>query len=213
MVILGLTGSIGMGKTAAAEHFRRLGVPVHDADRVVHRLLAEGGGAVGAVGGLFPGAVKNGAVDREAVAKAVFGDDEALARIEAVLHPLVRLAERKFLERCARDRRPLVVLNVPLLFETGGEERCDAVVTVSAPVFIQAGRVLRRSGMTPERLAAILERQMPDAEKRRRSDFVVLTGLGRDFALRQVGNIFNITRQWKGTKWGPPDRRGETEIA
>ncbi|NQU62630.1 MAG: dephospho-CoA kinase [Rhodospirillales bacterium] len=203
MIILGLTGSIGMGKSVAAKHFRRLGIPIHDADRAVHNILAHDKEAIRAVEKLFPKAVKKGAVDREAVAKLVFGDPEALLLIEELLHPLVRARERTFLECAARRVCKLVILDVPLLFETGGETRCDGVITVSAPAFLQRQRVLRRPGMTKERLASILARQTPDVEKRRRSDFVVLTGLGRDFGLRQIQNIVRITGEWAGAKWPP----------
>lgn len=210
MIILGLTGSIGMGKSAAADNFRRRGVPVHDADKTVHELLAEDGEAAPQIKDLFPDAVKKGTLDRELIAKRVFGDAQALARIEEILHPMVRRREWAFLGRAARQGRPLVVLDVPLLFETGGEVRCDAVVTVSAPKFIQEQRVLKRQGMTRERFESILARQMPDVEKRRRADFVVLTGLGRDFSLRQILNLVRITSHWRGTKWPPrPDMRGK----
>lgn len=206
MIILGLTGSIGMGKSAAATGFRRLGVPVYDADKIVHGLLAEGGEAVAQIGQIFPNTVKGPGVDRNLMASEVFGDPEALARLESVLHPMVQRQERKFLEIAARRGRKLAVLDVPLLFETKGEARCDAVVAVSAPVFIQEWRVLKRPGMTRERMKSILARQMPDAEKCRRADFVVLTGLGRDFSLRQILNIVRITSHWRGGSWSP--RRG-----
>ena len=209
-MILGLTGSIGMGKSTAADNFRRLGIPVHDADKTVHQLLAEDGEAASWIKDLFPDAIKKGTLDRELIAKRVFGDAQALARIEAILHPMVRRREQTFLGRAARQGRPLVVLDIPLLFETGGEVRCDAVVTVSAPKFIQQQRVLKRQGMTRERFDTILSRQMPDPEKRRRADFVVLTGLGRDFSLRQILNLVRITSRWRGTKWPPrPDVRGK----
>ncbi len=209
-MILGLTGSIGMGKSTAVDNFRRLGVPVHDADKAVHELLAKDGEAAPRIKDLFPDAVNKGTLDRELIAKKVFGDAQALARIEEILHPMVRRREQTFLGRAARQGRPLVVLDIPLLFETGGEVRCDAVVTVSAPKFIQQQRVLKRHGMTRERFDTILARQMPDAEKRRRADFVVLTGLGRDFSLRQILNLVRITSRWRGTKWPPrPDVRGK----
>lgn len=210
MIILGLTGSIGMGKTTAAENFKRLGVPVHDADRAVHDLLAKNGEAVGLIKKQFPGAEKKGAIDREKIAGEVFNDPEALARIESILHPMVKRQERSFLEIAARHGHRLAVLDVPLLFETGGEARCDAVVVVSAPVFLQEQRVLGRPGMTRERLASIRARQIPDWEKRQRADFVVLTGLGRDFGLLQILNIVKITRNWRGSHWPPrPNVRGQ----
>jgi dephospho-CoA kinase len=203
MVILGLTGSIGMGKSNAADNFRRLGVPVHDADNVVHGLLAEGGEAVGRIAELFPHAVNGGAVDRAIMAGEVFEDPAALERLEAVIHPLVKQNEIAFLGATARHGCRLVVLDIPLLFETGAETRCDAVVVVSCPRFIQEKRVLKRPGMTRERFESILALQMPDAEKRRRADFVVLTGLGRAFSLNQIRNIVTIASTWRGTKWPP----------
>jgi len=201
MVILGLTGSIGMGKTVAANYFRQLGIPVHDSDQAVHRLLGSGGKGVEPVAEAFSGVLAKGAIDRKKLGALVFGDDMALTKLEAILHPLVRQSERRFLAAAARRRCPLVVLDVPLLFETGGESRCDGVVTVSAPIFVQSARVLRRPGMTRERLDAVLERQMPDAEKCRRSDFVIKTGLGRSQSLRAVREIVSITRTWQGGKW------------
>lgn len=203
MVILGLTGSIGMGKTTVAAMFRRLGIPVHDADAAVHALTAAGGAAVDAVARAFPGVVVEGAVDRRALGRVVFGDVKALRRLEAILHPLVRARERRFLALQARRRAPLVVLDIPLLYETGGEERCDAVVVVSAPRFVQAARVLGRPGMNPGTLAAILKRQVPDAVKRRRADFVVATGLGRGHSLRAVRRIVRVAKARRGAKWPP----------
>ncbi|RAU23707.1 dephospho-CoA kinase [Paramagnetospirillum kuznetsovii] len=189
MKILGLTGSIGMGKTTAAAMLRRLGLPVHDADATVHALFAPGGAAVAAVDAAFPGVVKGGAVDRSALGAQVFGDDAALRRLEAIVHPLVRRAERDFLARQRRRHAPLVVLDIPLLFETGGQTRCHKVAVVSAPAFLQAQRVLARPGMTEARLKSILAKQMPDREKRKRADFVVQTGLGRAFAVRKLKTI------------------------
>jgi len=179
LIILGLTGSIGMGKSTAATVLSQMGIPVHDADRNVHRLMAKGGAAVERIAAAFPGVVKDGAVDRGALGKRVFGDRAALARLEAILHPMVQAAERAFLAEARHRRRPVVVLDVPLLYETRGENRCDAVIVVTAPQFIQSLRVLRRKGMTPQRLKDIVMRQMPDAEKRKRADFVVPTGLGK----------------------------------
>lgn len=201
MIILGLTGSIGMGKSAIAGNFRRLGIPIHDADETVHDLLKPNGEAFPPIKEMFPEAVKKGVIDRDIIAARVFGDEDSLDRIEQILHPLVRAQERKFLGWCARQGKHQVVLDIPLLFETGGENRCDGVITVSAPAFVQEPRVLRRPGMTRKRMASILARQMPDAEKRRRSDFVVLTGLGRDFGLLQIRNIVRLTHHWRGTNW------------
>jgi dephospho-CoA kinase len=192
--VIGLTGSIGMGKSTAAAMFRRLGVPVHDADAAVHRLLARGGSAVKPVEAAFPGVVCGGAVDRAALGRRVFGDPVALRRLEAILHPLVRAASVRFLARTRGRRQDLAVLDVPLLFETGGEKRCDAVVVVSAPPFVQRGRVLARPGMTEARLAQILAQQMPDREKRVRADFVVETGLGKRYTLCSIAEIISILR-------------------
>ena len=194
MKVIGLTGSIGMGKSTAAAMFRRLGIPVHDGDAAVHRLLARGGPAVTLVEAAFPGVVGGGAVDRAALGRRVFGDPAALRRLEAILHPLVRAASARFLARARGRRQDLAVLDVPLLFETGGEKRCDAVVVVSAPPFVQRGRVLARPGMTEARLAQILAQQMPDREKRARADFVVETGLGKRYTLCSIAEIISILR-------------------
>ncbi len=197
MLVIGVTGSIGMGKTTATGVLRRLGLPVHDADAAVHGLFARGGAAVRPVGDAFPAAARNGAIDRKALGAAVFGNPAALARLEAIVHPLVRQVARRFLDRCRRRRASMAVLDVPLLFETGGDALCDVTILVSAPAFIQAQRVLRRPGMTRQRLADIRARQMPDAEKRRRADFVVSTGLGRRESLRQIHHIVRLLRDGK----------------
>jgi len=194
MIVLGLTGSIGMGKSTAATMLRRLGVPVHDADAVVHALLGPGGAAVAAVGAAFPGVAAGGAVDRGKLGARVFGDAAALTRLEGILHPMVRRSARRFLLQAARRRAPLAVLDIPLLYETGAEAICDAVVVVSAPAFLQKDRVLGRGGMTPARFAAIQAKQMPDAEKRRRADFVVETGLSRGATLRRLEAIVTLLR-------------------
>ena len=180
MIILGLTGSIAMGKSTAAAMFRRLGVPVYDADRAVHRLMSSGGLAAPMIEAAFPGVVRDGAVDRGALGARVFGDAAALARLEGILHPLVARQRQKFIGRARRQRQPLVVLDIPLLFETGGERLCDLVAVVSAPPALQLARLRRRPGMNLERVSAILRRQMPDAEKRRRADIVIPTGRGKD---------------------------------
>ncbi len=203
MVILGLTGSIAMGKSTAAATFRRLGVPVYEADRAVHRLLAKRGAAVAAVARAFPGVVREGKIDRQALGALVFRDKEALARLERIVHPLVREAQEKFLRRQAARRAPLVVLDIPLLLESGGDARCDAVVVVSAPAFLQAQRALSRPGMTRERLSGILAHQMPDREKRWRADFVVTTGLGKRHGLRRISRIVKVMRGRRGRHWPP----------
>ncbi len=186
MKVLGLTGGIGMGKSTASSTFRRLRVPVFDADAAVHQLQARGGAAVAPIEAAFPGTTRGGAVDREALRRRVLGDPAALKRLEAIVHPLVRKAERNFLAASRRRGERLVVLDIPLLFETGGERRVDEVVVVTAPPAVQRHRVLRRPGMTEERLAAILARQTPDAQKRRRADHVIFTGLSRHAAQRAI---------------------------
>lgn len=194
MRILGLTGSIGMGKSTAAAMLRALGLPVHDADAAVHRLLGPGGKAVAAVAAAFPGVERDRAIDRKALGAKVFGQPAALKKLEAILHPLVRREEQLFLRRCRQQRRKVAVLDIPLLFETGAEKRCDGVVVVTAPQFLQSQRVLKRQGMTPERLGQILSQQMPDSEKRRRADWVVDTGLGRRPTLAALARVVRRLR-------------------
>ncbi len=200
MIILGLTGSVGMGKSTAAAMLRRLGVPVHDSDAAVHRLLAPGGAAVKAVAELFPEAVtREGGIDRVAVGRRVFADPAALRRLERVLHPLVRRSQERFLKRARARHLPLVVLDVPLLLETGGEKRCDAVIVVSAPAWLQRARVMARPGMTEERFQAMLGKQMPDDEKRRRADFIVPSGLGRAVTFRALKRVLREVRDRFGS--------------
>ena len=187
MRIIGLTGSIGMGKTTTAGFFRAAGIPVHDADAAVHRLYS--GPAAAAVEAAFPGTAPGGVVDRERLAEAVLGDQLALKRLEAIIHPLVREREKAFLQAATEAGAPMAVLEIPLLFETGAEKRCDAVVVVTAEPEVQRQRVLKRPGMTEARLQALLANQMPDAEKRRRAHFLVLTDNDLDSAKRQVTAI------------------------
>jgi dephospho-CoA kinase len=195
MIVLGLTGSVGMGKSTAAALLRRLGVAVHDADSAVHRLLGPAGAAVDAVARAFPKVVAaDGGIDRAKLGRRVFGDAAALGRLERILHPLVRRSQERFL-RDARVRRvPVVALDVPLLFETGAGRRFDLVVVVSAPPGIQRARVMARPGMTEERFQAILEKQMPDSEKRRRADVVIPSGLGRAVTFRHLARLVNRLR-------------------
>jgi dephospho-CoA kinase len=195
MIVIGLTGGIGMGKSTAARTFRRLGIPVHDADAAVHRLYARGGAGVAAIAALAPEAIVDGAVAREVLRKRALADPSFLTRIEAAIHPLVRAQERAFLARCRRARRPIAVLDIPLLFETGGDRRVDHIVVVSAPAAIQRARVLVRPGMTEARLAAIRARQMPDAEKRRRAHTVIHTGLSRYHAQRAIRRLVARLRE------------------
>lgn len=192
MVILGLTGSIGMGKSTAAAMFRQMGIRVYDSDASVHQLLAQGGRAVPAIDGAFPGVVQDGAVNRKALGEKVFGNADALRQLEAIVHPLVHRVQEKFLKRAAARREKIVVLDVPLLFETDGDEVCDAVIVVSAPRFLQQARVLARGGMTKEKFDAVLARQMSDLEKRRRADFVVPSGLGRAVTLHRLKEIVTL---------------------
>src|SRR3954469_10190301 len=189
MFVLGLTGSLGMGKTTPARFFAEAGVPVHDADAVVHRLYE--GTAVAAIEAAFPGTTANGQVDRITLAARVLGDNAALKRLEAIVHPLVHEAERRLLAEAEATGEKVAVLDIPLLFETGGDQRVDAVAVVSAPQEVQTARVLERAGMTMEKLEAILAQQMPDAEKRRRADFVVDTSQGFDTARAQVRAILD----------------------
>ena len=201
MFVLGLTGGIAMGKSTAAAIFASFGVPVFDADAAVHALLAPGGAAVAPVDAAFPGCRSPaGGIDRKALGAMVFDRPDQLARLEAILHPLVQAAEARFLRQAAAAGRRVVVLDIPLLFETGAERRLDAVAVVSAPGFVQAQRVLRR-GMAPERLAAIRNRQLPDAEKRRRADFVIPTGLGRRVSTVAIARILDRVRTRRGHAW------------
>jgi dephospho-CoA kinase len=187
MVILGLTGSVGMGKSATAKMFAEEGVPVHDADAVVHRLYESD--AVPLIEAAFPGTTAGGKVDRDRLATQVLGDDAAIRRLESVVHPLVAEARDRFLVEAERNGAPVVVLDIPLLFETGGDTRCDAVVVVSAPPDVQRARTFERPGMTEQKFAAILAKQLPDAEKRARADFVVDTSKGFEAARAQVRDI------------------------
>ena len=189
MFILGLTGSLGMGKSTTARFFAEEGVPVHDADAVVHRLYD--GEAAAAIEAAFPGTTAGGKVDRDKLAARVLGDSAALKRLEAIVHPLVQEAERRLLAEAETRGEKVAVLDIPLLFETGGEKRVDAVVVVSAPPDVQRSRVLERPGMTADKLDAILAKQMPDDEKRRRADFVVDTSRGFEAARADVRAILN----------------------
>ncbi|MCL4709919.1 MAG: dephospho-CoA kinase [Pseudorhodoplanes sp.] len=187
MFILGLTGSIGMGKTTTARLFAEEGVPVHDADAAVHRLYE--GEAVALIEREFPGTTSEGKVDRAKLGARVVDDPQALKRLEAIVHPLVRRSETNFLDDTRRRGAPVVVLDIPLLFETGGDARVDAVVVVTAPAEVQRARVLARPDMTAEKFEALLAKQMPDAEKRRRADFIVDSGHGLEPARAQVRDI------------------------
>ena len=194
-LIVGLTGSIGMGKTETAKLFARLGIPVHDADAVVHALYDQGGDAVGSIGEVFPESVKDGRVDRAALAARLLGDEAAFQRLEAIVHPLVRKAERSFLDAAIQRGDGLVVLDIPLLFETEADARVDAVIVVSAPPEIQRARVLAREGMTVEKLEAIHARQVADVDKRAKADFVIETDKGLAHAFESVKKIIAQLRE------------------
>jgi dephospho-CoA kinase len=201
--ILGLTGSIGMGKSTTAAMFEAEGVPVYDADAEVHRLYDRGGSAVWQVGERFPGVVVDGRVDRKALSKRVIGDPEALKRLESIVHPLLAEAREKFFLRAAEARADIVVLDIPLLYETGGEAKVDKVVVVTASPEVQRQRVMARDGMSEEKFAAILARQVPDADKRARADFVIDTGQGMDEARRQVREVIAALRDGVGGQTPP----------
>lgn len=191
-LVIGLTGSIGMGKSRVARMFRHLQVPVFDADAEVRALQGPGGRALAAIEAAFPGTTGPAGVEREALGRRVFEDPAALRRLEAILHPMVRESQRRFLVR--HRSRPLVVLDVPLLFEAGGWRQCDLVAVVSAPARVQRARVLARPGVTPEKLASILRQQMPDAEKRARADIVIETGRGLLSTFRTVRALVRALR-------------------
>jgi dephospho-CoA kinase len=194
MRIVGLTGSIGMGKSTAANALRRLRIPVHDADAEVHRLLRTDRDLIGAIEAAFPGVAGADGVNRTALGARVFGDPAALRRLEALIHPRVQRSEAAFVRRMQGRRQPLVVLDIPLLFETGGDRRCDSTMAVAAPAFLQEQRVLKRRGMTRERLEAIRARQWSDDKKLRRADIVIPTGLDRRFALRILNQALAVLR-------------------
>ena len=198
MLVLGLTGSIGMGKSTAARFFAEAGVPVHDADAAVHRLYA--GEAVGPIGKAFPGTVTDGKVDRVKLAARVLDDPAALKQLEAIVHPLVRALETKFLAEAAAAGATVVVLDIPLLFEVGGQDRVDAVVVVSAPSELQRERVLTRADMSAGKLDTILAKQTPDAEKRRRAHFVVDTSGSFDSARAQIHGILRAVAAMPGRR-------------
>jgi dephospho-CoA kinase len=187
MFILGLTGSLGMGKSATAKMFAEEGVPVHDADAAVHQLYESE--ATPLIEAAFPGTTAGGKVNRDKLAQRVLGDTAAIKKLEAIVHPLVRNAEERFLTEAERKGATVAVLDIPLLFETGGDKRCDAVVVVSAPPDVQRARAFERPGMTEQKFAALLAKQMPDADKRAMADFVVDTSKGLDAARAQVRDI------------------------
>lgn len=194
MRIIGLTGGIGMGKSTAAAVFRRAGIPVFDADAAVHRLQARGGRAVPAIEAAFPGTVRHGVVDRATLRAAVLGKPDALTKLESILHPMVRHEEVAFLRRMRLAGKSLAVLDIPLLLETGGDRGVDWIAVVSAPQAIQEHRVRRRRGLSATQVRAIIARQMPDCEKRRRADTIIPTGLSRHHAFRALSRLIRELR-------------------
>jgi dephospho-CoA kinase len=195
MLVIGLTGSIGMGKTTVAAMLRAAGVPTHNADTAVHRLLAPGGAAYAAVARKFPEAVKDGHIDRALLGTIVFGDTAALAGLEAILHPLVRARTRRFVRRYRRLGKPAIALDIPLLFEKNLTHTVDLILCVTAPYEVQRARVLARPGMSAEKFAAILARQTPDAEKRARSDIVIDTSGTLAQTFLRVQKIVKVLNQ------------------
>ena len=198
MIVLGLTGSIGMGKSTTASMFRDNGIAVHDADATVHRLYS--GKAAPLVEAAFPGTTDDNGVDRNKLAKFVVGNEQQMKKLEAIIHPLVRTEEEEFLSEAKADDAKMVVLDIPLLFETGGDKRVDGIVVVTAPYSVQCQRVLAREGMSKEKFAAILARQYPDEEKRKNADFVIDTSKGLETAGSEVAAI--IEQVLSGT-WQP----------
>lgn len=195
MIIVGLTGSIGMGKSATAEMFRAEGVPVYDADAAVHALYEKGGAAVPLLAAAFPAAVREGAVDRAVLSQLVIGKPDEIKRLEQIVHPLVGRGQMAFLEENRAKGTPIVVLDIPLLLEGRGRGAVDKVVVVSAPAEVQRARVMARPGMTAEKFEEILKKQMPDAEKRKLADFVIDTSQGFDHARAQVKAVLDQLRE------------------
>jgi dephospho-CoA kinase len=191
MIVIGLTGSIGMGKSTVAKMFEEAGAPAFNSDDAVHALYAKGGAGVAAVGAAFPGALRDGAIDRAALSALVIDNPEAIRTLELIVHPLVRGAQAAFLERHRHDRKRAVILDIPLLLEGKGARAVDKVVVVSAPAALQRARVLARPGMTEEKFSFILSRQLPDAEKRAQADFVIDTGVSLEETRNQVRAVLD----------------------
>lgn len=189
MLILGLTGSIGMGKSETTRMFREEGVPVYDADAAVHEVYAKGGSAVEPLEEAFPGVTRDGAVDRELLSKRILGDDEAIKTMGQIVYPKIGLLQRQFMKDAVAANEPIVVLDIPLLFETSGGANVDRIIVVSAPAKMQRERVLAREGMSVEKFESILARQMPDADKRSKADYVIETGKGLEHAHSRVREI------------------------
>lgn len=197
MLLVGLTGSIGMGKSETAKMFAKLGIPVYDADAAVHAIYEKGGAAVEPLRAEFPDAIVDDAVDRAKLSKLVLNNKDELKKLEAIVHPLVGATQLQFLKDASDAKAPMAVLDIPLLYETGGEARVDAVVVVSAPADVQRARVLERPGMTVEKFEQILAKQVPDADKRAKADFVVETDKGLDHAFEQVQRITEDLKSWE----------------
>ncbi len=209
MVIIGLTGSIGMGKSETAKMFRKLGIPVYDADAAVHAIYAPGGSAVAPIEAAFPGVTGANGVDREALAKQVLNDAAALKKLESIVHPLVGLEQQKFLEQATAEKAEIVVIDVPLLYETGGQKRVDCVVLVSAPYELQRERVLARPGMSEEKFQAILAKQVPDAQKREQADYIIDSSQGLEPAMAQVEALIPLLKKVSAKAWD--SRRQQSE--
>jgi len=210
MLLIGLTGSIGMGKSQTAKLFAKEGIPFYDADATVHALYDKGGAAVAPIGEAFPDAVQGGRVDRATLSGLVLGDSAALLKLEGIVHPLARQAQQRFLQARAAEGCPAVVLDIPLLLEKNGEGLVDLVVVTSAPPELQKQRVLNREGMTAEKFAAITSKQLPDSEKRKRADFVVDTSVSVDDAHRQIRDIIKELESWPAKAWSA--RQHETPV-
>ncbi len=193
-IFLGLTGSIGMGKTTTAKLFLEAGAPVYDADAAVHDIYAKGGAAVGPIGEAFPAAIIEGAVDRPALREIVLKESQALERLNKIVHPLVGQSQITFRQQAVSSGAPVAILDIPLLFETGGDKACDYVAVVSAPAHIQRARVMMRASMSEEEFEIILAKQMPDAEKRARADFMISSAFGIEFAQAQVSSIMELMK-------------------
>ena len=193
-IFLGLTGSIGMGKTTTAKLFLEAGAPVYDADAAVHDIYAKGGAAVGPIGEAFPAAIIEGAVDRPALREIVLKESQALERLNKIVHPLVGQSQITFRQQAVSSGAPVAILDIPLLFETGGDKACDYVAVVSAPAHIQRARVMMRASMSEEEFEIILAKQMPDAEKRARADFMISSAFGIEFAQAQLSSIMELMK-------------------
>jgi len=209
MVIVGLTGSIGMGKSETAKMFRRLGIAVYDADAAVHAIYAPGGPAVAPIEAAFPGVTGSDGVNRELLAKQVLNDATALKKLESIVHPLVGLEQQKFLEQAAAENLEMIVIDVPLLYETGGQKRVDCVVLVSAPYELQQERVLARPGMSEEKFQSILAKQVPDAEKRAQADYIIDSSQGIEHAMAQVEALIPLLKKAPAKAWDQRKQHSE----